>query len=637
MTRGEGQFFSREEPSGWETLALRRGHVMEAELPVSADAAKGDALAAFLVQRVSLNVLGELVVEARSLGAADPELARSMSTHFNRRRGTIHLCGETCGGEGDHALHLTAFTLYDWEDFEPEYLTAHLRRSAQRWLTEELEAVEKPEEELDITGAPTFGITAGEEPNQEGRKSALKRPAAALGEEPPRDPRRAHFERREDEKAGLDRAALRERLARVKARVAGGGTGQADQMEPTPPGGAGQPQAEESFSPGYSPSVLGEALQHGTHLQAPPHHRQAALQDQRAQEGGQEKKDKKKKERKEREATDGLQVAIRDGTTRGLQKQLLERAADAAKRKAREKRAEKKKTKKKDLSSQLAKILMGHGKRSKKKQGKKRSRRKKDPEDPDYPESDGSGSTSSAMRSSEQGSGDSSDEGSSSSGRELDAPLKKRSKEKPGSVLGLLVEHARQQLDQSAKVSLHGSSRDNPTQGIKLSSYFSVILRPQLGQMSAAVRELHLLANGMDMLRQGDLDILGDLLASRFMSVHQSIIDGGWSTARHLELLPLEDNSAAGSAVVLEARKHAKLAARLANQDYWTGSAGGRGRGGRGKGEGWGASQWGASEQKGKGKKGAKGKGKSKQPWQASQGGEGDGLAGKTREKVPDK
>jgi hypothetical protein len=202
--------------------------------------------------------------------------------------------------------------------------------------------------------------------------------------------------------------------------------------------------------------------------------------------------------------------------------------------------------------------------------------------------------------------------------------LKRRSKEKPGSVLALLVEHARQQLDQTSKVTLSPASKENLTLGVKLSSYFAIVLRPQLGRMSAAVRELHMLANGMDMLRQGDLDILGDLLASRFMSIHQSIIDGGWATARHLELLPLEDNSAAGNAVVLEARKHAKMAARLANQDLWTGGGGGKAKGGRGRTQSWGDSYWQTSDSsKGKGKKGGKGKGKNKNTWGGNQGGDG--------------
>ena len=31
----------------------------------------------------------------------------------------------------------------------------------------------------------------------------------------------------------------------------------------------------------------------------------------------------------------------------------------------------------------------------------------------------------------------------------------------------------------------------------------------------------------------------GDTLAGRFMSLHQSVLDGSWATARHLELFPM--------------------------------------------------------------------------------------------------
>lgn len=78
-----------------------------------------------------------------------------------------------------------------------------------------------------------------------------------------------------------------------------------------------------------------------------------------------------------------------------------------------------------------------------------------------------------------------------------------------------------------------------------------------------------------------------------------------------MELMPLEDVSAAGTDIVLQARRHAKLAAKVASPDLWTPSPFSRGRGGRGKGSGWDQN----SEQKGRGKKGQKGKGKGKTWW----------------------
>ena len=349
------------------------------------------------------------------------------------------------------------------------------------------------------------------------------------------------------------------------------------------------------MSPGYSPSPLRERLEDGTHLRAPGGPAQAAAKEEKQKDRRRREEKREaghRKDRKRESAKETQLVAIKDGTTKNLQRQLLERAADAAARKAKDNKAEKTRSKKKDASSRLLRILTSQKDKKDKKEKKKKKRKERrdripyggGQEERDSPDS------SSPMGSSGPGSGSSSEEESSSVSEKLEAPLKRRSKEKPGSVLALLVEHARQQLDQTSKVTLSPASKENLTLGVKLSSYFAIVLRPQLGQMSAAVRELHMLANGMDMLRQGDLDILGDLLASRFMSIHQSIIDRGWVTARHLELLPLEDNSAAGNAVVLEARKHAKMAARLANQDLWTGGGGGKAKGGRGRTQSWGDS-----------------------------------------------
>ena len=113
------------------------------------------------------------------------------------------------------------------------------------------------------------------------------------------------------------------------------------------------------------------------------------------------------------------------------------------------------------------------------------------------------------------------------------------------------------------------------------------------------------------------------------MSVHQSVLDGTWTTARHLELMPLEDGTAAGPEVVLEAKRHARLAAKLASGDAWTWSSGSKGKGGRGRNSNW---HEGGGDSKGKGKKGNKGKGKAKS-WNSS---EKDGDS-KIKEKIPEK
>ena len=193
----------------------------------------------------------------------------------------------------------------------------------------------------------------------------------------------------------------------------------------------------------------------------------------------------------------------------------------------------------------------------------------------------------------------------------------------------MLLQHARSQLDQGAKVQVQDAESLTMTSGVRMGSYFAICVRPQVGNAMAQARELHHIAQAIDLLRQGDLDLLGDVLAGRFMSLHQSVIDGSWATARHLELLPLEEGTAAGPEVVLEAKRHARLAAKLAPADQWNWGNSGKGKGGRGKASSWHDSY---GVQKGKGKKGAKGK-ESRKDGIRRRGG-GDSNSGEARGKM---
>ena len=98
---------------------------------------------------------------------------------------------------------------------------------------------------------------------------------------------------------------------------------------------------------------------------------------------------------------------------------------------------------------------------------KRRRKKKKGGGDPDESPS-GNSSGMSSYDSDSQASWE--ERSTSSADRKMETPLRRKAKEKPGSVLQLLIEHARSQLDQSS----------------------------------------------IDLLRQGDLDLLGDTLAGRF-------------------------------------------------------------------------------------------------------------------------
>lgn len=209
-----------------------------------------------------------------------------------------------------------------------------------------------------------------------------------------------------------------------------------------------------------------------------------------------------------------------------------------------------------------------------------------------------------------------------SSEEELEAPLRKKAKNRPGSILTLLVEHAREQLDQSSMVSLPSKEGGSVVDGVKLTSYFQILLKAKLVGAMAQQREMYHLAVCMDLLRQGKLSGLGDALAARFLCLHQSVLDGNWSAARHLELYPLEESSAAGTSLILRTRRHAKLAAKAQGLDWGNYRGGyGRGRGGKGYYDTTGAE---GGDHKGKKGKGKGKKGNKNQWWNNSDKGKGD-------------
>ncbi len=166
----------------------------------------------------------------------------------------------------------------------------------------------------------------------------------------------------------------------------------------------------------------------------------------------------------------------------------------------------------------------------------------------------GGGSSPSSSGSSEDG--DTEDEESSSES-EVTAPLKKRSLKHPGSILKMLVSHAREALDQSAVVEMDSGSA--VTGGMKMATYFNLLVRPNFNQGSRDLKEMHLLAICIDQLRSGQLKPLADSLSARFVALHCAAVEGSWTAAKHLELHPLEPVQSAPTEVLLRARKHAKL------------------------------------------------------------------------------
>ena len=69
-------------------------------------------------------------------------------------------------------------------------------------------------------------------------------------------------------------------------------------------------------------------------------------------------------------------------------------------------------------------------------------------------------------------------------------------------------------------------------------------------------RELLTLGRAIDMLIQGQLGELGDLLMQRLKAVETSLVDQGWHSARHQELIPPH---AASLTTEAERRRTARL------------------------------------------------------------------------------
>ena len=117
-------------------------------------------------------------------------------------------------------------------------------------------------------------------------------------------------------------------------------------------------------------------------------------------------------------------------------------------------------------------------------------------------------------------------------------------------------------------------SQDMVTQGVKVTSYFGIHIRPQFPGATNQLWELYSLARALDTLRMGDIGSASDQLAGRFIAIHQSLVDGGWATAKYMELTPLEDASAATPSLVLATRRHSKVCLKVVGRDGYGGGCG---------------------------------------------------------------
>jgi hypothetical protein len=141
-----------------------------------------------------------------------------------------------------------------------------------------------------------------------------------------------------------------------------------------------------------------------------------------------------------------------------------------------------------------------------------------------------------------RGSGSETASSSSLEGQALkhDTEVRRTAARRPGALLeSMLVAMLRQVGDH------HGPGETAAAAGARslANSYLTRVLVPQTSGGTRlplrSERELRTLAGALDCLMAGRLQELGDLLAQRFRAVEAAALEeGGWSVARHLEVIP---------------------------------------------------------------------------------------------------
>ena len=587
-----GKEISIEDKTEWEALLPSVGQVLEVHMNSTSLDVLHDSWAGFFIDKVELQETGSVTLHVRIIEAEDRTVSDALNRFTDTGRLVLHLCrSRPCaevGPEQDGKLHVTAVRLFRFPDYidSADYVTAgqKLARGWYRYL------VKKQPDDTARPRADKSKLAT----TRRGRVN--KRPAAVM--HPPRDPS-VEKDNTPPAVSTEMRERLRKKLQTIKDRVV---------PKPSHGGEVVPSSAEEDSSSGSDDEDTEHApecpdLTGGMTLAPqPPDLSTLGLT-------GEDRLVKVSKPSKKKKSVRPKELVTKGISSSSLRGQLVQRAVLATQAKRTQQKLRKKKKKKSSakekLSEALAKILTKSSKKKKKK--KKRKRR-----------INAEGIIESYSGSSSSSSESAVDEEDSSE-QDLETPMRKRSRDHPGSVLRLLTDHVRDQLQQSATTELE-DTENSITSGVKVMTYFMLQLRPHFQGHQREMRELHHLSACIGALRRGDVATTGDALAGRFIALHQSMIDQNWQTAKHMEIFPMEESSAASTAMVLATRKHSKLVMKAQGyQPTWNP----RGKG-RGKGEwsSWNDTKGDPKGEKGKGKKG-KGKGKSKQTWgDPGQGGE---------------
>lgn len=522
---------------------------------------------ALLVQSVEEDSRGGLFVEGEFLGCEDPDQLDYLSTHIVG--GVLHICRDAVceepGQEGQSVVHVTRVRSWTVGNFKCNYLTPAGKAIKEAKGAEKKQLV-APKAKRRAEGKTAPGKTERKADGQKKKNYGGKKKDEVISLDSENSPEEADGAGG-GAAAGISRAALKTLFRKAKDRMTGAVPGRGAPEESEDSHGGAKPR-------GSRPARTERRIVSGTNFQPGKMTPLAIEADPALRDGGLNNSSKKTK--KSRDPGD----------------MLLAQAAQQQAPQGRDRKRKKDKKDNKKVVELLRKAVGGKKKTKKEKKKKKKKRRiKKDPDDPDG--SEGSSSSSETSSSSSQGGGKESD-----SDLSFEPPLRKKALQSPGSVLTDLIKHAQEQMDKGALMD-HEGQPASLTSGVKLSTYFALLIRPYFPNNNPLLRELYQLAQAIDLLRLGRLAETGDALASRFVAVHTAMTDGNWQVAAQLELYPLEQVQSTTTSTMLQAQKHRRL---LWKAQGFSSRVFGKGRGGWPKGSG-------GDE---KGEKGWKGKGKGK-------------------------
>lgn len=570
----EGVEYGIEDSLTWAEVQIEPCTILEVPLAATDLEIFTEVWAAFLVKKVEPEMDGSYTLEVDFLGCEEDDGKLALAERFRGAVALLHICVSLpcvqLGGPGEarNLVHVTQFRSWSVANFAAEYVTA----AAMAGVAKTVKAIEK-------ANRPNTRVRKPKE------KAAPKAPAGKTPRGVRSKPKAAETDKgKRDAKPGVEiseeqRTELRRRLGVLRKQHHGDPPKRTEVEDVRGDSEEDGNDGEETDSMPYEPS---EPLDTGTRL------KETNL-------------DQGLKSRKEK---DGRIVPYKDINaegTRTLRNQLVERALARSRARQEGKKKKKKKPKNKGEGAlEALKKILTSGDKSEKKRKKEKSKKKRHRR----LESGVIVSSSSSCSNTSQ----EIEEDPSTEESDLEAPMKKRSRAHPGSVLASLTEHIRTQMDQDAMTDLPKDGR-RVTTGVKVVSYFNQHIKVSFPNQQREMREMFTLGAALDLLRLGDLPRLGDALAARFVAIHQSLIDQNWSTARHMELYPLEDSAAAAPNLVLATRKHTRLVERVQGKGTSWQSWGGKGRP-RAKGDWWDNSETGGKGKKGKGDR--KGKGKTK-------------------------